>query len=54
MMMALLLTLGACLPVEGDRILARDLAAAIPAFLGLNPEEILGFTPAPGTAAEIN
>lgn len=49
MMMALLLTLGACLPVEGDRILARDLAAAIPAFLGLNPEEILGFTPAPGT-----
>lgn len=49
MMMALLLTLGACLPVEGDRILARDLAAAVPAFSGLNGEEILGFTPAPGT-----
>src|SRR3954468_22689049 len=47
-MMALLLAAAACLPVEGDRILMRDLAAHVEAFAGLDPEEALGFTPVPG------
>ena len=47
-MMALLLAAAACLPVEGNRILMRDLSAAVAAFAGLDPEEPLGFTPAPG------
>src|SRR5437762_13675240 len=47
-MMALLLAAAACLPVEGDRILMRDLSAAVAAVAGLDPEEPLGFTPAPG------
>src|SRR2546423_14368665 len=47
-MMALLLAAAACLPVEGDRILMKDLSAAVVAFAGMDPEEALGFTPAPG------
>jgi len=47
-MIALLLAVQACLPVEGDRITFGDLAAAIPAFLGLNQKEAVGFAPAPG------
>src|SRR5437660_514965 len=47
-MMALLLAAAACLPVEGDRILMKDLSAAVAAFTGLDPDEALGFTPAPG------
>jgi flagella basal body P-ring formation protein FlgA len=47
-MMALLLAVRACLPVEGDRITVGDLAAVIPAFLGLNQKEPIGFGPAPG------
>ncbi|HVX67688.1 MAG TPA: flagellar basal body P-ring formation chaperone FlgA [Bryobacteraceae bacterium] len=39
---------GACLPVEGDAIRARDLAAAVPAFGALAPDAILGHAPAPG------
>ena len=48
-MMALLLAVSACLPVEGDQILMRDLATAVVAFAGQDPDEALGFTPAPGT-----
>src|SRR5258708_19269327 len=48
-MMALILAVSACLPVEGDRILMRDLAAAATAFARQDPEEALGFTPAPGS-----
>jgi len=44
----LLLVAAACLPVEGDRITMGDLAAAVPAFLGLSPTEPIGFAPAPG------
>jgi hypothetical protein len=43
------LAIGVCLPVDGDRILMRDLAAAIPAFTGADGEQSIGFTPAPGT-----
>jgi flagella basal body P-ring formation protein FlgA len=48
-MLALLFAISACLPVEGDRILMGDLAVAIPAFLTLDAEETIGFTPAPGS-----
>src|SRR5258708_4547454 len=48
-MMALILAVSACLPVEGDQILMRDLAAAVTAFAGQDPQEALGFTPAPGS-----
>ena len=48
-MIALLLAIGACLPIEGDRITMGDLAAAVPAFLGLNAKEPIGFTPAAGS-----
>ena len=39
---------GQCLPVRGERILAGDLARAVPAFAGLAPELVLGYAPAPG------
>src|SRR5579863_8255877 len=42
------LALGACFPVEGDRILMRDLARALPAFEGIDAEQSIGFAPAPG------
>ncbi|MEO7144982.1 MAG: flagellar basal body P-ring formation chaperone FlgA [Bryobacteraceae bacterium] len=38
----------ACQPVDGDRILGRDLAAANPAFSVIAPEQTIGFAPAPG------
>jgi flagella basal body P-ring formation protein FlgA len=37
------------LPVESDRILASDLAAALPAFRALPPDTILGTAPQPGS-----
>ena len=37
-----------CLPVSGQRILAGDMARAVPAFAGLAPELVLGYAPAPG------
>jgi flagella basal body P-ring formation protein FlgA len=37
-----------CLNVEGDAILARDLAQAIPAFSVLPPDTKLGYAPIPG------
>lgn len=39
---------GGCWPVEGGRIMARDLAQVIPAFRTLDPETDLGHAPAPG------
>jgi flagella basal body P-ring formation protein FlgA len=42
------LAIGACWPVDGDRILVRDLAAAIPAFSSADGEQSIGLTPAPG------
>jgi flagella basal body P-ring formation protein FlgA len=38
-----------CFPVQDDRIYARDVAAAIPAFAGLPANFALGYAPAPGT-----
>jgi len=37
-----------CVPVEGDRILARHLAVAVPSFLDLPADTALGHAPAPG------
>lgn len=38
-----------CIAVQDDLILARDLAAAIPAFRAIPPETLLGNTPPPGS-----
>ena len=38
-----------CVPVAGERVLAGDLARAVPAFAGLPPELALGYAPAPGS-----
>jgi flagella basal body P-ring formation protein FlgA len=43
------LALGACWPVEGDRILMGDLAAAVPEFSSAAAGESIGFTPFPGS-----
>ena len=49
MLLTLLLAISiGCLPVEGDRILLRDLAAALPAFAESDPNESIGFAPARG------
>jgi flagella basal body P-ring formation protein FlgA len=40
--------LAGCLPVESERVSARELAAADTAFLGLAPETTFGYAPAPG------
>lgn len=37
-----------CLPVSGERILAGDLAQAVPVFAAIAPELALGYAPAPG------
>ena len=42
------LAIGACFPVTGERILMRDLIAAVPAFAVADAEQIIGFAPAPG------
>ena len=47
-MMLALWTALACIPVEGDHILARDLASAVPAIGMWPPDTDLGYTPAPG------
>jgi flagella basal body P-ring formation protein FlgA len=39
----------ACKPVEGDRILAKHLAEALPAFQALPPDTLLGNMPPPGS-----
>ncbi len=38
----------ACLPVDADRILAKDLAAARPEFAALDPDMDIAFAPNPG------
>jgi flagella basal body P-ring formation protein FlgA len=38
-----------CLPVQDDRIYARDVAAAVPAFAGVAADFSLGYAPAPGS-----
>lgn len=38
----------ACVAVEGDRILAGDLAAAAPWFAAMAPDTEVGYSPAPG------
>jgi flagella basal body P-ring formation protein FlgA len=37
-----------CLPVQDDRIYARDVTAAVPAFAGIAADFSLGYAPAPG------
>jgi flagella basal body P-ring formation protein FlgA len=48
-MIAFLLAL-ACFPVDGPRLLARHLAAAVPAFAQIAPETDFGYAPRPGAA----
>jgi flagella basal body P-ring formation protein FlgA len=36
-----------CVPVEGDQILARDLAVAVPAFAAVPPQTSVALAPAP-------
>ena len=38
-----------CIAVPSDKILARDLSAAIPLFQALDPDAVIGFSPFPGT-----
>jgi len=38
-----------CVPVPGSKIVARDIAGAVPLFAQLDPETIIGFAPFPGT-----
>src|SRR5579862_6202524 len=38
-----------CLAIQDDRIYARDMAAAVPAFAGVAGDFVLGYAPAPGT-----
>jgi len=38
-----------CLPIQDDRIYARDLAAAVPAFASVAADFAVGYAPAPGT-----
>lgn len=37
-----------CVSIARDRIVARDLAAAVPIFSSLDPETMVGFAPFPG------
>ena len=39
---------GACVPVETDRILAKDLASTNQAFAAVDPSIEIGFSPLPG------
>ena len=38
----------ACLPIQDERIYARDVAAAIPAFASVAADFALGYAPGPG------
>ena len=49
-MMAILLAAASCVAVDGDRILARDLASASAAFATVEPDAELGYAPAPGAS----
>jgi flagella basal body P-ring formation protein FlgA len=48
------LAISACFPVAGDRILMRDLTAALPAFASADAEQIIGFAPAPGAQRRLS
>ena len=37
-----------CVAVNSSRIFARELTGAVPAFRGMDPETVIGFTPLPG------
>ena len=37
-----------CLPIQDDRIYARDVAAAVPGFSGVAADFVLGYAPTPG------
>lgn len=37
-----------CVAVNSGRIFARELTGAVPAFSGMDPETVIGFTPLPG------
>ena len=41
--------LDGCLPIQDERIYARDVAATVPAFANVAADFALGYTPAPGT-----
>ena len=47
-MMAIVLAAAACVAVDGERILARDLAPAAEAFQSLAPDTPMGYAPTPG------
>jgi flagella basal body P-ring formation protein FlgA len=47
-MTAFLLLATACLPIEGEKILARDMARAWAAFASVEAETAIGYAPAPG------
>jgi len=42
-----------CRTVEGERIVARDLAAAVPEFSSVEPETPIAYSPAPGSTRAI-
>jgi flagella basal body P-ring formation protein FlgA len=42
------LSRAAWLPVESDRVLARDIAAAVPEFAKISPDELITYAPLPG------
>lgn len=46
--------LDGCWPIQDDRIYARDVAAAIPAFSGVPADFVLGYAPAPGSRRVFN
>lgn len=48
LLFCLILEASACTAIEGERILARDLAKTIPAFLAVEPESDFGPAPVPG------
>jgi|SRR5579872_5693163 len=41
--------LDGCYPIQDDRIYARDVATAVPAFAGVPADFALGYAPAPGS-----
>ncbi|HSW50059.1 MAG TPA: flagellar basal body P-ring formation chaperone FlgA [Bryobacteraceae bacterium] len=47
--LVLALSMAGCLPVDSDRILAKDLAPAAAVFAALPPETPFGHAPAPGS-----
>jgi flagella basal body P-ring formation protein FlgA len=48
MMLLAAMAVSACLAVEGDKIVAADLAKAVPAFAAIDAGEELGYAPSPG------